>query len=123
MSASGGIQPEAGNQRIALPLNGDRLSTHFGHASKFAIYDVGGGKIVGEDASVPPAHAPGVIPSWLAEKGVTLVIAGGLGRNAVAVFEQQGIEVITGAPAKEARVVVDSYLAGNLTTGENACDH
>jgi len=123
MPASGDIQPEAGNQRIALPLDGDRLSTHFGHASKFAIYDVGGGKILGKVSAVPPAHAPGVIPSWLAEQGVTLVIAGGLGRNAVAVFGEHGIEVISGAPAEEARAVMDSYLAGNLRTGENVCDH
>jgi predicted Fe-Mo cluster-binding NifX family protein len=121
--ASGDIHPEVANQRIALPLDGDRLSTHFGHASRFAIYDVGDGKILGEVAAAPPPHAPGVIPAWLAEQGVTLVIAGGLGRNAMAVFADHGIEVISGAPSEEARVVVSSYLAGNLMTGDNVCDH
>ena len=122
-SASGDNQPEAANQRIALPLDGDRLSTHFGHATKFAIYDVEDGKIVGEMGAVPPPHAPGVIPAWLAEQGVSLVIAGGLGRNAMAVFADHGIQVILGAPPEEARAVVNSFLAGNLMTGENVCDH
>ncbi len=122
-AAAGDAKPEAGNQRIALPLDGDRLSTHFGHATKFAIYDVGDGKIVGEKVGVPPPHAPGVIPSWLAEQGVTLVIAGGLGMNAMAVFADVGIQVISGVPPDEARTLVNTYLAGKLMTGENICDH
>ncbi|MFC1800092.1 iron-sulfur cluster carrier protein MrpORP [Candidatus Eisenbacteria bacterium] len=123
MPASGDIQPEAGNQRIASPLDGDRLSAHFGHATKFAIYEVSDGKILGEIAGVPPPHAPGVIPAWLAEQGVTLVIAGGLGRGAMEAFAEAGIDVISGAPSENARAVVDSYLAGNLRIGENICDH
>jgi predicted Fe-Mo cluster-binding NifX family protein/predicted RNA-binding Zn-ribbon protein involved in translation (DUF1610 family) len=122
-SAGGDIQPEAGNQRIALPLDGDRLSTHFGHAAKFGIYDVGDGRILGEAGAVPPPHAPGVIPAWLAEQGVTLVIASGLGRKAMAAFDEAGIEVIPGASPGAAAEVVGSYLAGELVAGENACDH
>jgi predicted Fe-Mo cluster-binding NifX family protein len=121
--SAGGDKPEAGNQRIALPLDGDRLSTHFGHASKFAIFDVEGGEILRETSAVPPPHAPGVIPSWLGEQGVTLVIAGGLGRKAMAAFSEAGVEVISGAPPEEALNVVSAHLAGELRTGENVCDH
>jgi Mrp family chromosome partitioning ATPase/predicted Fe-Mo cluster-binding NifX family protein len=123
MSASGEDNPETANQRIALPLDGDRLSTHFGHAQRFAIYDVSGGKIVAEEAAVPPPHAPGVIPAWLSEQGVTVVIAGGLGRKAMAAFSEVGIEVISGAPPEEAHTVAGAYLAGSLVTGDNVCDH
>jgi predicted Fe-Mo cluster-binding NifX family protein len=122
-SAGGESKPGAGNQRIALPLDGDRLSTHFGHAAKFGIYDVGGGTVIEEKAAVPPPHAPGVIPSWLAKQGVSVVIAGGLGRKAMAAFEKEGIEVISGALPGEARAVVEAFLAGELVTGENVCDH
>jgi hypothetical protein len=38
-------------------------------------------------------------------------------------FEQSGIEVICGAPSDDPESVVDSYLKGNLETGDNACDH
>ncbi len=122
-SAGGDTHPEAGNQRIALPLDGDRLATHFGHASRFLIYDVRDGKILEERSAVPPPHAPGVIPSWLAEQGVALVIAGGLGMKALEAFNGAGIQVIPGAPPEEAPVVLRLYLAGELTPGENVCDH
>jgi hypothetical protein len=39
------------------------------------------------------------------------------------IFEQAGIHVICGAPSETPDVVVDSYLKGNLETGDNACDH
>jgi len=121
--ASGDPGSAAACQCIALPLDGERLSTHFGHAARFAIYDVEGGEIVQQRSAVPPPHAPGVIPSWLAGEGVTLVIAGGLGRKAFAAFEEAGIKVISGAAPEEAVSVVRSYLAGELITGENVCDH
>jgi Mrp family chromosome partitioning ATPase/predicted Fe-Mo cluster-binding NifX family protein len=109
--------------RIALPLDGDRLSTHFGHSSRFAVYYVEGGKVTGERFLTPPPHAPGVIPSWLKEQGIGVVIAGGLGRKAIAAFEESGISVVCGAPSEPARDVVTAYLDGTLVTGGNVCDH
>jgi ATP-binding protein involved in chromosome partitioning len=114
---------EPASRRIALPLDGDRLSSHFGHAGKFAIYDVEGDEIVNQRSLVPPPHAPGVIPSWLAEQGVNVVITGGLGRKALSAFTEAGIEVVPGAPPEEALGVVASYLAGELVPGDNICDH
>jgi ATP-binding protein involved in chromosome partitioning len=100
-------------RRIALPLDGDRLSTHFGHSTRFAVYYVEGGKIIGDRFLTPPPHAPGVIPSWLKDQGVGVVIAAGLGRRAIAAFESAGITVVSGA----------AYLDGTLAAGENICDH
>jgi Mrp family chromosome partitioning ATPase/predicted Fe-Mo cluster-binding NifX family protein len=110
-------------KRIALPLDGDRLSTHFGHSTRFAIYYVEGEKITGERFLTPPPHAPGIIPSWLKDQGVTVVIAGGLGRKAVAAFEKSGITVVYGASPDAPRDLVSAYLKGTLVTGENICDH
>jgi Mrp family chromosome partitioning ATPase/predicted Fe-Mo cluster-binding NifX family protein len=112
-----------GVKRIALPVDGDRLSTHFGHSSRFVIFDVTDGRIVGEASETPPPHAPGVIPSWLAELGVSIVLASGLGRRAVAMFEKCGITVVCGAPPEAPRNVAEAYLNGSLVTGENVCDH
>ncbi|MFH1314321.1 MAG: iron-sulfur cluster carrier protein MrpORP [Candidatus Eisenbacteria bacterium] len=110
-------------QRIALPLDGDRLSTHFGHSTRFAIYYVEGSKIIGQRDLTPPPHAPGVIPSWLKEQGVGVVIAGGLGGRAIAAFESSGITVVCGAPPEDPKDVVSAYLKGTLAAGENICDH
>jgi len=52
-----------------------------------------------------------------------VVIAGGMGQRAQLIFEEAGIQVICGAPTETPDIVVDSYLKGNLQTGDNACDH
>jgi ATP-binding protein involved in chromosome partitioning len=117
------LQPAQAATRIALPVEGAKLSTHFGHSPQFAIFDVKDGEILSETSIEPPPHAPGVLPSWLKEQGVTLVIAGGLGRRAMAAFEGAGIKVVYGAPAEAAHDVVTAYLKGTLVTGGNVCDH
>jgi ATP-binding protein involved in chromosome partitioning len=111
--------------RIAVPLSGGLLCQHFGHCETFAMFDVspGGRQVYGQTPEVPPAHAPGVLPRWLQERGVTLVLAGGMGSRAQARFGDAGIQVVTGAPSAPAADVVQGYLNGTLTTGINACDH
>jgi predicted Fe-Mo cluster-binding NifX family protein len=111
--------------RIAIPLAEGRLSMHFGHCQEFAIIDVDEGrKTIGQsERTEAPGHQPGVLPRWLAEKGVNLVIAGGMGARAQGIFEQHGIRVIVGAPSEEPESVVRAYLNGTLQTGGNICDH
>ena len=118
-----GLPAGGGVMRIALPVHGDSLSAHFGHSSQFAIFDIKDGEITGETSETPPPHAPGVIPSWLKDLGVNMVLASGLGRRAISMFEQGGIKVLCGAPAEAPRRVVGAYFSGSLVTGENVCDH
>ena len=72
---------------------------------------------------IPPPHEPGVLPAWLHEKGAAVVIAGGMGNRAINLFNQNGIKVITGAPAIEPEKLVESYLTNTLQSGANLCDH
>jgi len=109
--------------RIAIPLYEGRLAEHFGHSEAFALVDVEDGEVVGSREVVPPAHAPGVLPRWLAEQGCSVVLAGGMGRRAQQLFQASGIEVVCGAPSLEAEELARRYLAGTLPTGENPCDH
>lgn len=96
---------------------------HFGHCSTFALVDVENDSIESVTEVVPPPHQPGLLPPWLAQQGVTLVIAGGMGSRAQAIFSQNGIQVVTGASGTGAESIVKEYLAGSLQTGVNACDH
>jgi predicted Fe-Mo cluster-binding NifX family protein len=52
-----------------------------------------------------------------------VVIAGGMGQRAVALFNQQGIQVHVGAPAAAPEQIVQDFLSGSLQFGDNACDH
>ncbi|HNQ35387.1 MAG TPA: NifB/NifX family molybdenum-iron cluster-binding protein [bacterium] len=111
--------------KIAIPLAAGRLSMHFGHCEQFALLDVDPEKksILNRADVTPPPHQPGLLPPWLAEQGVTLVIAGGMGQRAQDLFARQGIKVVIGAPAESPEKLAADFLSGNLKEGENVCDH
>ena len=111
--------------RIAIPLAEGKLAMHFGHCACFALVDVDAAekKIVKrEDVEAPP-HQPGLLPPWLAERGATVIIAGGMGQRAHELFAEQGVRVVAGAPAETPEKLVADFLAGTLILGGNACDH
>jgi predicted Fe-Mo cluster-binding NifX family protein len=100
-----------------------RLALHFGHCRSFAFVNTEDGEIVDREEVPAPRHQPGLLPRWLAERGVEVVIAGGMGRRALGLFAERGIEVAVGAPREEPKALVKAYLAGTLETGDNVCDH
>jgi len=113
------------SMRIAIPLAQGQLSLHFGHCEEFAIVDVDSQQkcISGIHREVPPPHEPGVLPQWLGQHNVNVVITGGMGSRAQALFAQNGIQVVTGATAGTPEEIVTAYLNGALQTGANICDH
>jgi ATP-binding protein involved in chromosome partitioning len=108
---------------IAIPVSEGKLSSHFGHSEQFALIATENGKIKGKEMLTPPPHEPGVIPRWLHEQGADVIIAGGMGERAQEMFQENGIEVITGAPMDAPESLVHQYLSKSLVTGENVCDH
>jgi len=111
--------------RIAIPIAGGCLAQHFGHCESFTLVDVDPvtKQATKSIAVAAPEHQPGLLPPWLKERGVNLVIAGGMGSRARSLFQQASIEVLTGAPTETAETLVEQYLQGKLVNGENACDH
>ncbi|MFO8056599.1 MAG: NifB/NifX family molybdenum-iron cluster-binding protein [bacterium] len=110
--------------KIALPVANGELCMHFGHCEAFAVVEVDDkGNILNTEMLTPPPHQPGVLPPWVADQGVKLVIAGGMGGRAINLFNQAGVEVIVGAPAGPPEKLVSDYLAGTLQAGDNVCDH
>lgn len=108
---------------FAIPLENGRLCQHFGHCQQFSLVEVENGAILNETLVTPPPHEPGLFPAWLAEKGVTEVIAGGMGQRAVNLFSAQNIQVNVGAEPKSPKELVTAWLQNSLVTGTNACDH
>jgi ATP-binding protein involved in chromosome partitioning len=109
--------------KVAIPLAEGRLSSHFGHCEKFAVIQVREGLISAKEFINPPPHDPGVLPRWLGDLGVNLIIAGSMGQRALSLFAEKGIKVITGSPSQEPETLVQGYLAGTLVSGPNVCDH
>ncbi len=111
--------------KIAIPVASGALCMHFGHCQQFALIDTdqAAGTVLKTAFLTPPPHEPGLLPRWLHEQGAEVIIAGGMGQRAQAIFAQNGIRVITGAPALSPEAVARAYLAGTLQVGQNACDH
>jgi len=116
---------EIRTMRIAIPIAQGQLCQHFGHCEEFAIVDVNSQEkcISGIYTETAPVHAPGVLPQWLGQQKVNVVIAGGMGSRAQSLFAENGIQVVIGAAAGNPEEVVNAYLSGTLQTGANICDH
>ena len=110
-------------QRIAVPVSQGLLDAHFGHCQQFALADTEEGSITGINYIDAPPHEPGLLPGWLAERGVTDIIAGGMGQRAIQLFNQKGVNVFVGAPQRQAEELVQGLLHGSLSFSANYCDH
>ena len=111
--------------KIAIPLAQGKLTLHFGHCEQFAIIDVNdeSKEIANRVDLTPPPHEPGVLPRWLHEQNVNVIIAGGMGQRAQQLFTQNDITVVVGASSAEPEELIGAYLQGTLEVGNNACDH
>ena len=111
------------NKRIAIPMATGKLSAHFGHCEAFAFVDVQDKKIVKVTSFDPPEHQPGTYPRWVAAQGATDVLAGGMGPQAITLFNEAGVNVFVGAPIKTAEELVEDFLNDRLSLSANYCDH
>ncbi len=111
--------------RFAVPVTEGKVAGHFGHCSHFALFDVdvASKTIVRRQILPSPGHQPGFLPGWLAEEGVSVVIASGMGSRAQSLFNENRIEVVVGVLGDDPEQVVLDYVRGELATGENVCDH
>lgn len=111
------------NKLIAIPSTEGELSTHFGHCQQFALVKVEENQIKNIEFVDPPVHKPGAYPKFLREKGVDLVIVGGIGEKAKDIFKMNNIEVLSGANSNKIQDIVNLYLENKLILDENKCSH
>lgn len=111
--------------KIAIPHVNGRLHGHFGGCREFALVegDPQTKAALRTEIVRAPAHQPGLFPRWLREQGVEVVIAGGIGRRALALFAQQGIVVRAGTPETSVIELVTADLNGQLTATPDGCEH
>jgi predicted Fe-Mo cluster-binding NifX family protein len=110
-------------KNIAIPTENGLLCAHFGHCEKFAFIQVENGIISHFTEKTPPEHIPGLYPRWVAQFGVTDVIAGGMGQKAIELFNDQSINVFVGAPVKSPESLVLDFIADKLKLEANYCNH
>jgi len=108
---------------FAVPTYNGQLTAHFGHCERFAILETENDIVIEEKYVDPPVHQPGIYPKFLADIGVKIIIAGGMGQKALDLFAQNNIEVRMGVNSEHPRKLVEQYIEGELQTGNNMCDH
>jgi predicted Fe-Mo cluster-binding NifX family protein len=106
--------------KIAVASDNEMVAGHFGHCEGFMIFDSENNKVVKSETVANPGHKPGFLPNFLADRGVNVIISGGMGGGAVDIFNQRNIEVIVGASGN-ARDAVEAYLKGSLKSTGSIC--
>lgn len=109
--------------KIAIPLEKNELSAHFGHCEAFAVFTTENQTIVSKEILKPEESGCGSHPRLLSQLGCKVVLAGGIGQGAVTNLQAVGIEVVSGVCAAPLEQIVNQYLEGTLESGNELCSH
>jgi predicted Fe-Mo cluster-binding NifX family protein len=93
------------------------LGAHFGHCDLYTIVHVEDNAVKNVEVipNVPHQQGGCMAPvQYLADKGVKILIAGGMGLRPLMGFNQVGIDVYHGGDAATVGEAVDAMLAGRL---------
>jgi predicted Fe-Mo cluster-binding NifX family protein len=92
------------------------VSPHFGRCPHYILVDVEGHEVKTVHVVDNPyygQHSPGMVPNFIHGQGVDVMLTGGMGRRAIAFFEQLGVEAVSGASGTVRRAL-ELYLGGQL---------
>lgn len=106
--------------KIAVASENEMVTEHFGHCLNFNIFESEDNRIVKSESIANPGHRPGFLPKFLNDMGVNVIISGGMGAGAIEIFNEKGIEVITGANGN-AKAAAELYLQGKLKSTGSVC--
>ncbi len=93
------------------------VSHHFGRCPYFTVVDLDDNEITDVISVENPyfnGHSPGQVPAFIKELDADVMLAGGMGRRAISIFENYGIRCSTGA-AGTVRSAVNNYATGSLS--------
>lgn len=107
--------------KAVISTDGKYVSQHFGRCPSFTIIDIENGKIINKEVINNPGHHPGYLPQFFNEKGIECIIAGGMGGNAVSLFNQFNIKQYVGISGK-INDIINQLLNSTLITGESLCN-
>ena len=108
--------------RIAVTYEDGNVFQHFGHSESFKVYEAEGKNIVRAEVISTDGAGHSALAAVLKDKGVDVLICGGIGNGAVTALSEAGIDVYSGADG-EADAAVEAYLNGDLTSAGINCDH
>ena len=116
--------------RIAVAAQDDRgleglVAHHFGRCPYYALVDIEGHTIVDINVLANPyfnKHQPGKVPYYIQDQGAEVMVAGGMGRRAIDLFDRMNIEAYSGA-AGTIRRAIELVVGGRLTQATPCREH
>lgn len=106
--------------KVAVASEGKMVAGHFGHCEGFNIFIVDDNNVASREFVQNPGHRPGFLPNYLNDMGVNVIISGGMGGGAIEIFNENGIQVITGATG-DAEDAVKRFIDGKLKSTGSVC--
>ena len=111
------------HMKIAVTYQDGEIFQHFGHTQQFKVYQVEEGKVVSSEVVGTDGFGHGALAGFLQERGVEVLICGGIGGGARNALAEAGIKLYPGAWG-DADAQVNSFLAGNLNYNpDTMCNH
>lgn len=107
--------------KVALSTKNNMVTEHFGHCDYFIVYDIKDKKVRASSLIKNPPHQKGLLPKFLKDNGVDVVIAGGIGQMAVGLLKDLGIECYMNIEG-EADQVIQRYLNNEFVDKGKPCE-
>lgn len=110
--------------KIAVPVKGNlQIDDHFGHCEFYNVYDINAANEIVDIQTLPSTQGCGCksnIAVVLAQNGVKIMLAGGIGGGAINVLNNSGIQVVRGCSGN-ANDAVTQFLAGKIADSGSSC--
>lgn len=112
-------------KKIATPLTeNNQIDDHFGHCEYYGIYTINDDNVIANKEILKSEQGCGCksnIAGTLAQNGISIMLAGGIGNGAINVLNHAGINVIRGCSG-DAETAVKNFIEGKITDSGSSCN-
>ena len=91
--------------KVAVTYENGEVFQHFGHSEAFKLYEVEGGEVKSSEVVPTNGSGHGALAGFLRERGVEVLICGGIGAGAQNALAEAGIKLYGGVSVEDTEKV------------------
>jgi len=110
-------------KKIAIPVSNNSINEHFGQCDSYEIYEISDDNNILNVEKISSSKGCGCksnIAEILSDKGVSIMLAGGIGEGAIQVLNNEGIQVVRGCSGKT-EDIVKNFIEGRIIDNGLSC--